>query len=35
MTGKPNRNLPMEVQSLARAYTERAIKILGGIAAER
>jgi len=32
VTGKPNKNLPIEVQSLARAYTKTAISTLGGIA---
>lgn len=32
MTGKPNKNLPMDLQSLARGYTETVIKTLGGIA---
>ena len=32
MTGKPNKNLPIELQSLARGYTETVIKTLGGIA---
>jgi hypothetical protein len=32
VTGKPNKNLPIDVQSLARGYTKTVIKILGGIA---
>ena len=34
MTGKPNKNIPIEVQSLARAYTKLAINTLSGIAGE-
>ena len=29
--GKPKKALPMELKSLARAYTEQAIQALGGI----
>lgn len=32
MTGKPNRKLPKDLKSLARAYTELAIDTLSGIA---
>lgn len=32
MTGKPNKNIPIEVQSLARSYTKLSIETLGGIA---
>ena len=32
MTGKPNKNIPSDVKSLARAYTKVAINKLGGIA---
>jgi hypothetical protein len=29
---KPNKKLPVDLQSLARSYTKRTIEILGGIA---
>ena len=32
MTGKPNKNLPTDVKSLARSYTKVAIHALGSIA---
>lgn len=30
MTGKPNKNIPIEIQSLARVYTRKSIDVLGG-----
>jgi hypothetical protein len=30
VTGKPNKNIPIEIQSLARVYTRKSIDVLGG-----
>ena len=32
MTGKPNKNIPIDIQSLCRAYTDASIKTLGAYA---